>query len=216
MFNVNLTIYMEAIDMRYPPEETAAKHRRILEEAGRLFRERGFAGVSVSEIMKATGLTHGPFYNHFASKEALMAEALADLSSRTHADFDRIVAEEGIAAYLDLYLSRRHVDSAGAGCLMTALAADTAKEPATRGAFTAHVKGAIDRLMRALPGKRRAESGAEAGAEAGTEAGTEADTRAQAMLALAAMVGAVMLARAVDDPALGDEILAAARHGLAD
>jgi len=180
--------------MRYPPEETAAKHRRILEEAGRLFRERGFAGVSVGEIMKATGLTHGPFYNHFASKEALMAEALADLSSRTQADFDRIVAEQGIGAYLDLYLSRLHVDSAGAGCLMTALAADAAKEPATRGAFTAHVKGAIDRLMRALPGKRRAE----------------------AILALAAMVGAVTLARAVEDPALGDEILAATRHGLAD
>ena len=200
MFEVNLTIYMEAIDMRYPPEETAAKHRRILEEAGRLFRERGFAGVSVGEIMKATGLTHGPFYNHFASKEALMAEALADLSSRTQADFDRILAEQGIAAYLDLYLSRRHVDSAGAGCLMTALAADSAKEPATRGPFTAHVKGAIDRLMRALPGKRRA----------------EADARADAMLALAAMVGAVTLARAVDDPALGDEILAATRQRLLD
>ncbi|GAA5231027.1 TetR/AcrR family transcriptional regulator [Massilia kyonggiensis] len=190
--------------MRYPPEETAAKHRRILEEAGRLFRERGFAGVSVGEIMKATGLTHGPFYNHFASKEALMAEALADLSSRTQADFDRIVAEQGIAAYLDLYLSRRHVDSAGAGCLMTALAADAAKEPATRGPFTAHVKGAIERLMRALPGKRR------------TGAGSQADARADAILALAAMVGAVALARAVEDPALGDEILAATRQGLAD
>ena len=200
MFEVNPTIYMEAIEMRYPPEETAAKHRRILEEAGRLFRERGFAGVSVGEIMKATGLTHGPFYNHFASKEALMAEALSDLSSRTQADFDRILAEQGIAAYLDLYLSRRHVDSAGAGCLMTALAADSAKEPATRGPFTAHVKGVIDRLMRALPGKRRA----------------EADARAAAMLAQAAMVGAVTLARAVDDPVLGDEILAATRQQLLD
>jgi TetR/AcrR family transcriptional regulator, transcriptional repressor for nem operon len=200
MFAVNLANYMEAIVMRYPPEETAAKHRRILEEAGRLFRERGFAGVSVGEIMKATGLTHGPFYNHFASKEALMAEALADLSSRTQADFDRIVAEQGIAAYLDLYLSRRHFDSAGAGCLMTALAADAAKEPTTRGPFTAHVKGAIDRLMRALPGKRR----------------TELDARADAILALAAMVGAVTLARAVEDPALRDEILAATRQGLAD
>ena len=200
MFAVNPENYMEAIVMRYPPEETAAKHRRILEEAGRLFRERGFAGVSVGEIMKATGLTHGPFYNHFASKEALMAEALADLSARTQDDFDRIVAEQGIGAYLDLYLSRRHVDGAGAGCLMTALAADAAKEPATRGAFTAHVKGAIARLMRALPGKRRA----------------EADARAEAIVALAAMVGAVTLARAVEDSALGDEILAATRRGLAD
>jgi TetR/AcrR family transcriptional repressor of nem operon len=200
MVAVNPAIYMEVIVMRYPPEETAAKHRRILEEAGRLFRERGFAGVSVGEIMKATGLTHGPFYNHFASKEALMAEALADLSARTRADFDCILAKQGIGAYLDLYLSRRHVDSAGEGCLMTALAADSAKEPATRGAFTAHVQGVIDRLMRVLPGKRH----------------HKADARADAILALAAMVGAVTLARAVEDPALGDEILAATRHGLAD
>jgi TetR/AcrR family transcriptional repressor of nem operon len=200
MFDVNPTISKEAIVMRYPPEETAEKHRRILEEAGRLFRERGFAGVSVSEIMKATGLTHGPFYNHFASKEALMAEALADLSRATHADFDRIVAEEGIAAYLDMYLSRQHADHAGAGCLMTALAPDAAKEPGTRSAFTAHVKGAIDRLVRALPGKHRAQG----------------DARTEAMLALSAMVGAVVLARAVDDATLGDDILAATRRGLAD
>src|SRR6202044_3740203 len=62
--------------MRYPAAETAEKHARILDEAARLFRERGFSGVSVSEIMKATGLTHGPFYNHFDSKEALMADSV--------------------------------------------------------------------------------------------------------------------------------------------
>ena len=61
--------------MRYPAAETAEKHQKILDEASRLFKERGF-GVSVSEIMKATGLTHGPFYNHFDSKEALMAECI--------------------------------------------------------------------------------------------------------------------------------------------
>src|SRR5260370_37003440 len=63
--------------MGYSAADTAAKHERILHEASRLFRERGFSGVSVSEIMKASGLTHGPFYNHFSSKERLMAEALA-------------------------------------------------------------------------------------------------------------------------------------------
>jgi TetR/AcrR family transcriptional regulator, transcriptional repressor for nem operon len=200
MFEVNPSIFKEAIGMRYPPAETAEKHRRILEEASRLFRERGFAGVSVSEIMKATGLTHGPFYNHFASKEALMAEALADLSCKTLADFDRILAEEGIAAALDLYLSRQHVDHAGAGCLMTALAPDAAREPGTRAAFTSHVKGIIDRLVGVLAGKRP----------------EPADPRTEALLALSAMVGAVVLARAVDDPALGDDLLAATRRGLAD
>ena len=62
--------------MRYPPAETAEKHARILDTASRLFRKRGFDDVSVAEIMKATGLTHGPFYNHFPSKQGLMVEAI--------------------------------------------------------------------------------------------------------------------------------------------
>lgn len=179
--------------MRYPPEETAEKHRRILEEAGRLFRERGFAGVSVSEIMKATGLTHGPFYNHFASKEALMSEALGDLSDKTLAFYDKMVAEQGIEAYRDFYLSRRHVEDAGAGCLMTALAVEAGKEAAVRALFTAHVRASVERR---------------------TAGSSDPGARAVALRNLGAMVGAVILARAVDDPALGDEILQAVREGL--
>jgi TetR/AcrR family transcriptional repressor of nem operon len=63
--------------MRYPARETAEKHEKILAEAARLFRERGFGGAGVADIMKAAGLTHGAFYAHFDSKEALAAEALA-------------------------------------------------------------------------------------------------------------------------------------------
>src|ERR1700743_2818552 len=66
--------------MRYPAEETAEKHRRILQQASILFRERGFSGVSLSEIMKATGLTHGAFYNHFESKDDLIAKSIDDTS----------------------------------------------------------------------------------------------------------------------------------------
>jgi TetR/AcrR family transcriptional repressor of nem operon len=73
--------------MRYPAAETAEKHQKILDEASRLFKERGF-GVSVSEIMKATGLTHGPFYNHFDSKEALMAECIAHSAGSALDDLD--------------------------------------------------------------------------------------------------------------------------------
>lgn len=177
--------------MRYPPEETAEKHRRILEQAGRLFRERGFSGVSVSEIMKATGLTHGPFYNHFASKEALMSEALADLSARTLAFYDRTVQEQGVAAYRDFYLSRAHVDDPSAGCLVAALATDIPKEPATRAPFTEHVKRTLERMTFDAAGD---------------------GARERALQGLSAMVGAVILARAVDDPALADEILAAVRE----
>ena len=71
--------------MRYPAAETAEKHTRILEQASGLFRRRGFSGVSVGEIMRATGLTHGPFYNHFASKEALLAETIVDRAAKTAA-----------------------------------------------------------------------------------------------------------------------------------
>jgi TetR/AcrR family transcriptional repressor of nem operon len=68
--------------MRYPAAETAEKHQKILAEASRLFKERGFDGVSVSEIMKATGLTHGPFYNHFeALSEEILREVLAGLQA---------------------------------------------------------------------------------------------------------------------------------------
>src|ERR1700735_2187223 len=80
--------------MRYPAAETAEKHDRILNEASRLFRERGFTRVSVSEVMKATGLTHGPFYNHFASKEALMAESVLYGFNTT---MERMDAVEGTA-----------------------------------------------------------------------------------------------------------------------
>jgi TetR/AcrR family transcriptional repressor of nem operon len=202
IFGVNYNILKEAIGMRYPPEDTADKHRRILEQAGRLFRERGFGGVSVSEIMKATGLTHGPFYNHFDSKDALMRETLDDLSAKTLQDFDRIAGEEGVGAYLDRYLSRRHVDHPGAGCLMTSLVIDAGKAGAARTSFTTHVKETLARLLRFLPGRSRKQ--------------TEAQTRADALRMLAGMVGAVMLARAIDDAALGDEILAAVRTGADD
>ena len=74
--------------MGYSANDTAQKHERILNESIRLFRERGFSGVSVDEVMKSAGLTHGPFYNHFASKEALMAETLTHEMQRFIGDLD--------------------------------------------------------------------------------------------------------------------------------
>ena len=98
--------------MRYPASQTAKKHERILKEAARLFRERGFDGAGVAEIMKAAGLTHGAFYAHFASKEALEAEAV----ERAFAQSDnRIYAlttntRDPKRAFLDSYLSAAHRD----------------------------------------------------------------------------------------------------------
>src|SRR5476649_1905235 len=155
--------------MRYPAAETAEKHQRILDAASRLFRERGFDGVSVAEIMKATGLTHGPFYNHFASKEALMAEGVVD--------------------YVQDYLSEAHRNDPGDGCLMSALGSEVSRVPAVRTGFTAHVRSSIASLAEHFPwsAKRHA--------------------RRDAIRMLSAMVGAMTLARAVDDEALSEEIL---------
>src|SRR6516165_1209187 len=99
--------------MRYPVEETAAKHERIVKEASRLFRERGFQNVSVGEVMKAAGLTHGSFYAHFGSKEELQAAAVAygqkvSLARRQH---NKVMRNKESYAYR--YLSPRHRDNPG-------------------------------------------------------------------------------------------------------
>ena len=183
--------------MRYPASETAEKHKRILEEATRLFRERGFSGVSVSEIMKATGLTHGPFYNHFASKEELMAESVAQGFRVTLDGIDESFnSEESRAQYLDRYLSAKHRDDPGNGCLMAALASEVRQEPQVRGPFTANLKAVIEKMASYLTmrGKHSA--------------------RGESIRTLASTVGALVLARAVDDEDFSEEILREVRQGL--
>ena len=131
--------------MRYPASETAEKHEQILTEAARLFRERGFAGAGVAEIMKAAGLTHGAFYAHFPSKGALAAEAVARAFAQSE---DRIYASATDAtdpkrAFLDSYLSSAHRDRPGEGCAIAALGPEIARDPAVRGPFTEEVKRMI-------------------------------------------------------------------------
>ena len=131
--------------MRYPASETAEKHEQILTEAARLFRERGFAGAGVAEIMKAAGLTHGAFYAHFPSKGALAAEAVARAFAQSE---DRIYASATDAtdprrAFLDSYLSSAHRNRPGEGCAIAALGPEIARDPAVRGPFTTEVKRMI-------------------------------------------------------------------------
>src|SRR5215471_16078045 len=104
--------------MRYPAEETAAKHERIVKEASRLFRERGFENVTVGEVMKAAGLTHGAFYAHFASKEELQAAAVAYGQKVSLERLQRSNVNKSKGSYADQYLSRRHRDNPGDGCTM--------------------------------------------------------------------------------------------------
>ncbi len=175
--------------MRYPAEETAAKHERIVKEASRLFRERGFENVTVGEVMKAAGLTHGAFYAHFNSKQDLERAAVAygqELSAgraRGHGN-----TKKDRQAYADRYLSPRHRDNPGDGCTMAALAQEVARStPEIKTAFEAGLR----EILSAQGGDRR-----------------------EAIFQTAALMGAVALARAVHDPGLSDEILEAVRRKL--
>jgi TetR/AcrR family transcriptional regulator, transcriptional repressor for nem operon len=114
--------------MRYPVKETAAKHGRIVKEASRLFRERGFENVTVGEVMQAAGLTHGAFYAHFGSKQELQEAAVAYgqalSASRVR---NRGATKKGRKAYADRYLSLWHRDNPGDGCTMATLALTIAR-----------------------------------------------------------------------------------------
>lgn len=185
--------------MRYPAHETAEKHRKILGAASRLFRERGFLDVSVAEIMKAIGLTHGPFYNHFSSKQDLVSRSIVTESERAIGELlscDKTSAARD--AYIAAYLSTAHCQNPGMGCLMASLAADVAREPGTKPAFTQHMKRLIARFASHFPWRQ------------------DKAARAEAIHALAAMVGGLVLARASDDPKLTEEILSQVRQHIAE
>ena len=174
--------------MRYPAEETAAKHERIVKEAGRLFRERGFQNVSVADVMKAAGLTHGAFYAHFGSKEELQAAAVAHGQNVSLERMQRSEGKRSKGSYVDRYLSRSHRDNPGDGCTMAALAQEVARSnPELKAAF----QQGLEDTLAAKNGNRK-----------------------EAIFQIAAMLGGVVLARAVQDPELSDEILKSVRQKL--
>jgi len=180
--------------MKVSREQVAQNRKRIIGAAGKLFREKGFDGIGVADIMKAAGLTHGGFYGHFASKEDLAAQACAgtstvdpwiELSART--------PKNPLGAIVTSYLSPRHRDNPGTGCLFAALGPEVSRQRNTiRRAFTAGLRGKLDVLATIVTGQ------------------TKAAKRKRALATMSGLVGALVLARAVDDPALSDEILSAA------
>jgi len=177
--------------MRVTREKMAENRERIVATAARLFREKGFDGVGVDAIMQGVGLTHGGFYRHFRSKDDLAAEAVAyGLAASAEKQAVLASVDDLVAAYL----SPAHRDNRGGGCVMAALGGDVARQKiAVQRKLTGHVRAQLDRLAGWL-------SGASAGAR-----------RERAIATLAGLVGAMVLARAVDDRKLSDEILAAAR-----
>jgi len=170
--------------MKVSREQMAENRRRILEVASQLFKDKGFDAVSVAEVMKAAGLTHGGFYGHFRSKDDLVAQALAHALAADSFD------EGGFSDFVRAYLAPRHRDNPDKGCPTAGLAAAIRHQtPAAKAAMTEGLRAQIDRIEQALPG------------------GSTAEKRSAAIGSWAAMVGAVILARAVDDPQLSDEVL---------
>ena len=179
--------------MRVSREQAAANRQRIVEAAARLFRECGFDGVGVDAIMKAAGLTHGGFYGHFDSKDDLAAEAVARALAR---ETDELGGITDLDAFVQAYLSERHCADRGGGCALAALGADLAREgKGVRRALTEHVGARLKWLEKLFRGP-------------------EASRRKRAIATLSGLVGALTLARAVDDPALSQDILAAAREAF--
>jgi TetR/AcrR family transcriptional repressor of nem operon len=178
--------------MRVSREKAAENRERIVETAARLFRENGFDGVGIDAIMKAAGLTHGGFYGHFASKDDLAAEAVARALERSAEHESRF---SDLGALVADYLSERHRADRANGCAVAALGGDMVRQCAgVRRGLTAHLRAQMDRFA------------------AFFKDGTAAHRRKRAIATMAGVVGALTLARAVDDPALSKEILAAARH----
>jgi TetR/AcrR family transcriptional repressor of nem operon len=186
--------------MGHSQAEKAESHEKIVRIAAKKLREEGLDALSVADLMKAAGLTHGGFYKHFESRDALILEAfeaaLAHSGRNSSAAMRQMTGAPTLTSYVRAYLSRSHRDGAGAGCAMAALAGDmTRANKKERSVFTRAIRAFIDRLGELI-------------------APDSATARRQGLFAASAMIGAVVLARAVDDETLSDEILLAARQGV--
>lgn len=179
--------------MRVTREQMAANRARILDAASRLFRERGFAAVTVADVMKAAGQTHGGFYGHFASKDALIAAVVAQSLA---ADPTEAVDP---TTWIEAYLSPTHRDTPAQGCPTASLAGLMPQQtPAALAAMAAGTEAQIARLTATMP------------------PGDDDARRRAAIGQWSAMVGALVLARAVGSSPLADEILSATRSWLND
>jgi TetR/AcrR family transcriptional regulator, transcriptional repressor for nem operon len=178
-----------------------ASHDRIVDAASRAIRRSGYHGTGVADIMKAAGLTHGGFYAHFPSREAMLAEAADRAGCESVEQMARIAAsappEHALQSMIQAYLSKEHVETVETGCATAALGSEMPRQaPEVRRAATRRIKEMIDLVSRQLPdwGKPGAHE--------------------HALATVATMVGALVLARAVDDPRLSDALRDAALKHL--
>jgi len=176
-------------------------HERIVETAARAIRRSGYGGTGVADIMKEAGLTHGGFYAHFDSREGMLAEAADRAGADTVAFLTRVAAaatpKKALEAMLSAYLSKGHVEGRESGCAVAALGSEMPRQaPKVRRAATRRIKEMIDLVARQSP-------------DWGQPGAHE-----RALVTVATAVGALVLARAVDDPKLSDALREAALNHL--
>lgn len=179
--------------MGHSRDEKAKSHDRIVEIASERIREEGIDGPGVAGVMKAAGLTHGGFYKHFESREELIDEATehAFQDVRHHMAAATEGASDPLAAFVDGYLSTEHRDGVESSCGVVALGTDAPRASArVRAAYTDQVRYYLAELERLIGGPD-----------------ADTGTRKQAVVTLSTLVGSLLVARAVDDPALSDELL---------
>jgi len=189
------------------PSKREQTHQRIVDVAARALRRNGFAGVGVADVMKGAGLTHGGFYAHFESREALLVEALEYADAASSANLDRraaVLRVEGaspLAALVGAYLSDEHLAAreSGLGCVVGALGSEMARQEAPlRDVARARIERLVGRVQAALDEEGRASDVAPG----------------QALAMAGAMVGALQIARTFAPDAQGSAMLAASRHAL--
>jgi TetR/AcrR family transcriptional repressor of nem operon len=187
--------------MRYSKEHKLETHARIVKKASVRLREKGAHGVGVADLMKEAGLTHGGFYAHFDSREALVIEAFADAMDRSTERWRKLAEqtppEKRLATIVGTYLTPLHRDDPGHGCAVPTLGAEIAREsPKTRKAFAAKLEQMIDMLAAQIPELPRKAA------------------RKQAMAVIATLMGTLVLARVAGTGDFSDEILGAGREAL--
>lgn len=184
--------------------EKAAQHRQdILTAAARLFREQGVSATGVDAITKDASLTHGAVYSQFGSKEVIAAEAIRLALQGSKRLWQRLAerkgAQKAFPAIVATYLSREHRDAAGQGCVVAALGSEIARQPqSVRHAFTEELKDALEFLAGLMPGD------------------DPAHRYEDALAAFASMTGALILARAVNDEPLSEQILKSTAKRVGD
>lgn len=185
--------------MRVTREKAQENREKIIAVAGSLLREKGFDGIGVADIMKAADLTHGGFYGHFKSKDDLAALACGESLARAAERWGQVrdkAGDDAFKAMITHYLSPRQFDGAGRGCALVALGAEAPRQPkSVRAVFREGLGKLLDVLVATIPG-------------------TKAARRKKSLAVMAQLVGAGVLARAVDDTALAEEILEATRQDL--